>query len=221
MIIHYFLCYLLDFNFLHNWSILQIHLASFHPKVNNMWNKRHLEGSMMKNPPDYVDSIASEEPSIAEAKTKIQEQESSGNDLALEWTTSDWSRCSQTCGENGTQIRSVECTLLRSPEDKQEIIPYQICVDSGLQPPVAIQSCGLSQCPSWTAQSWIPCPKAKCIAKRTGFQTRDVFCAVADKTVDDKYCEAVLRPRSTQKCRNRRCKGIWKTGLWSQVITKH
>ena len=186
-----------------------------------MWNKRHLEGSMMKNPPDYVDSIASEEPSIAEAKTKIQEQESSGNDLSLEWTTSDWSRCSQTCGENGTQIRSVECTLLRSPEDKQEIIPYQICVDSGLQPPVAIQSCGLSQCPSWTAQSWIPCPKAKCIAKRTGFQTRDVFCAVADKTVDDKYCEAVLRPRSTQKCRNRRCKGIWKTGLWSQVITKY
>ena len=90
----------------------------------------------------------------------------------------------------------------------------------GLQPPAAIQSCGLSKCPSWTAQAWIPCPRAKCIAKRTGFQTRDVFCAVGDKTVDDKYCEAVLRPRSTQKCRNRRCKGIWKTGLWSKVWPK-
>ena len=76
-----------------------------------MWNKRHLEGSMMKNPPDYVDSIASEEPSIAEAKTKLDQDTS--NELLLEWTTSDWSRCSQTCGENGTQIRSVECTLLR------------------------------------------------------------------------------------------------------------
>ena len=181
-----------------------------------MWNKRHLEGSMMKNPPDYVDTSGGQddEPSTAEAKSQIE----TSTDLSLEWTTSDWSRCSQTCGENGTQIRSVECTLLRSPEDKQETIPYQICVDSGLRPPAAIQSCGLSQCPSWTAQAWIPCPRAKCIAKRTGFQTRDVFCSVADKTVDDKYCEAVLRPRSTQKCQNRRCKAIWKTGLWSKVI---
>ena len=111
--------------------------------------------------------------------------------------------------------------IFRSPDEKQETIPYQICVDSGLQPPVAIQSCGLSQCPSWTAQAWIPCSQAKCIAKRTGFQTRDVFCTVGDKTVDDKYCEAVLRPRSTQKCRNRRCKGVWKTGLWSKVINRY
>ena len=87
-----------------------------------MWNKRHLEDSMMmKNPP--------EEPESEEIKSKLGKLTST--DLSLEWVTSDWSKCSQTCGENGTQIRSVECTLLRSPEDKQEIIPYQICVDSG------------------------------------------------------------------------------------------
>ena len=42
-------------------------------------------------------------------------------DLTLEWTTSDWSKCSQTCGENGTQIRSVECTLIKSGEEVEKI----------------------------------------------------------------------------------------------------
>ena len=71
------------------------------------WNKRNL---------DYVDDESTTE-------------ESEGTDeLNLEWTLSDWSKCSHTC-ENGTQVRTVECTLIRN--DNSEIIPYQICVDSG------------------------------------------------------------------------------------------
>lgn len=90
--------------------------------------------------------------------------------LQLKWTTSDWSSCSQSCGENGTQIRTVECAVIK--KDAEEIIPYQICIDAGLEPPAAIQSCGISKCPQWTSQNWVPCKEAKCIAKRTGFQTR-------------------------------------------------
>ena len=72
-------------------------------------------------------------------------EETYNDQLDLQWTTSDWSRCSQTCGENGTQIRTVECTMVKM--DKEEIIPYQICVDAGMDPPAAIQSCGLTHCP--------------------------------------------------------------------------
>ena len=36
--------------------------------------------------------------------------------------------------------------------------------------------------------------------------------------LDDRFCEAVLRPRSTRTCYNRRCVGRWEEGEWSKVI---
>ena len=139
------------------------------------------------------------------------------------WSTSEWSKCSQSCGGNGTQFRKVECVASISDKNsddvtKEEIIPKQICLNAGMREPPKVQSCGLSSCPKWISQAWSPCRKSKCIAKHTGFQTRDVMCSIDDfKTVDDKYCEAVLRPRSSQTCFNRRCRGIWKSSPWSKV----
>lgn len=139
-------------------------------------------------------------------------------EIKIDWSVSDWSKCSHTCGKNGTQIRKVECVAIKG--DKEQTIPKQICSDAGFKEPIKIQSCGISQCPRWFSQAWTPCYNSKCIAKRTGFQTRDVICSIGtttdNTTVDDKYCEAVLRPRSSQTCFNRRCRGIWKTTQWSQ-----
>ena len=56
------------------------------------WNKRNL---------DYVDDESTTEDS----------EEKASNELGLEWTLSEWSKCSHTC-ENGTQVRTVECTLV-------------------------------------------------------------------------------------------------------------
>ena len=54
-----------------------------------------------------------------------------------------------------------------------------------------------------------------------GFQTRVVFCGskVSNQTMEEKYCEAVLKPTSSQTCHNRKCKGSWKIGNWSEVST--
>jgi hypothetical protein len=48
-----------------------------------------------------------------------------------------------------------------------------------------------------------------------------VFCGskVSNQAMDEKYCEAVLKPTSSQTCHNRKCKGSWKIGDWSEVNT--
>ena len=43
--------------------------------------------------------------------TSEEETKSSGDGLRLEWTTSEWSRCSQTCGKDGKQVRLNETSL--------------------------------------------------------------------------------------------------------------
>ena len=53
-----------------------------------------------------------------------------------------------------------------------------------------------------------------------GFQTRDVRCAVGhNTTVEEKYCEAVLKPTSSRTCNNEQCKAIWQPQQWSEVMT--
>ncbi len=49
-------------------------------------------------------------------------------------------------------------------------------------------------------------------------QTRLVFCGVEDgEELSERYCEAVLKPKNTRTCTNKRCKGKWMVGKWSEV----
>jgi hypothetical protein len=53
-------------------------------------------------------------------------------------------------------------------------------------------------------------------------QKRLVFCGRPDdEEMDEKYCEAVLKPKSSRECTNKRCKGKWKEGEWSEVRSRH
>ena len=59
--------------------------------------------------------------------TKINNKEI----IKIDWSVSDWSKCSHTCGKNGTQIRKVECVAIKG--DKEQTIPKQICSDAGFK----------------------------------------------------------------------------------------
>ena len=65
------------------------------------------------------------------------------------------------------QIRTVDCVLVR-PAGTTETIPENLCSDSGLVAPAAVQECGLGDCPKWQSAEWQSCKEAKCIAKNTG-----------------------------------------------------
>ena len=53
----------------------------------------------------------------------------------------------------------------------------------------------------------------------SGFQTRNVRCLVGlNTTVEEKYCEAVLKPTSSRTCNNEQCRAIWQAQAWSEVI---
>ena len=65
------------------------------------------------------------------------------------------------------QIRTVDCVVVK-PDGVTETIPENFCSDSGLVAPVAVQDCGLGDCPKWQSGEWQSCKEAKCIAKNTG-----------------------------------------------------
>ena len=97
------------------------------------------------------------------------------------------------------QTRTIECILIKSgefnwkriEEDSQHTLvddeneykeeylrrvqsahslPDSLCVDSGMDRPESERPCGMTDCPSWISDSWLPCEQSKCIAKNTGRQ---------------------------------------------------
>lgn len=54
------------------------------------------------------------------------------------------------------------------------------------------------------------------------FQTRNVTCSINNGklTFADTFCEAILRPKTSRSCFNRKCRGRWTSGKWSKVCFK-
>ena len=92
------------------------------------------------------------------------------------------------------KTRTVECVLVKSGKLNWEIIesaqssevstddknqylrrvesahslPDSLCVDSGMGRPNSEKSCGIKECPSWIAPTWLSCELSKCVSTNTG-----------------------------------------------------
>jgi len=147
------------------------------------------------------------------------------DNISLEWKADEWSKCSQTCGNEGKMYRKVRCAVSTredygdgSSSVTAETIPDAICVDAGVTKPQTEASCNNhTPCPRWFALDWPDCDQSKCLSRKTGIVHRQVLCGSdQDQPTDERFCEAVLKPRASKTCRNKQCKGKWKAGQWSE-----
>ncbi|XP_037781320.1 protein madd-4-like isoform X3 [Penaeus monodon] len=139
--------------------------------------------------------------------------------LEFEWQMTNWSACSQTCGfsstSTGYQVRSIQC-LVRV-DNVSRAVDGALCADAGLEAPVTIQKCGLTECPHWNFDEWSPCETSRCFTLHYAFQRRDVVCQLHNATiVSNDQCDLRTKPRHRRECYNKQCTGVWKVGEWSE-----
>ncbi|XP_015837335.1 protein madd-4 isoform X3 [Tribolium castaneum] len=135
--------------------------------------------------------------------------------LKFEWVISDWSKCSQTCGGNGFQMRAIRCIVRL--HNTTHGVDHNFCEDAGMPIPATERKCGLNDCPRWVTSEWTPCDKSKCFDWHTAMQRRLVKCQIeGNVTVAESKCNEEDKPTHRQECANERCVGKWKLGAWSE-----
>ncbi|XP_011300116.1 ADAMTS-like protein 3 [Fopius arisanus] len=153
-----------------------------------------------------------------------------GEDLVFEWVTTEWSKCSQTCGGGGFQMRGAQCTV-RSTKTvnatrvpARSVIGASLCEDAGFPVPQKVRPCGSGRCPQWHAGEWTPCETSRCFNWKTAMQRRDVTCRLVEDVngttnvtiLESSKCDDGIRPPQRQECYNDICKGVWRVGEWSE-----
>ncbi|XP_078047657.1 ADAMTS-like no long nerve cord [Augochlora pura] len=158
----------------------------------------------------------------------------SSEDLVFEWVTTEWSKCSQTCGRGGFQIRGAQCTVRSAKppgnstrSQTRVVIGDKLCEDAGHPMVQKVRSCGSGECPQWHTTEWTPCQTSRCFNWKTAMQRRDVTCRL-DSDVDSDpqnvtlldpgKCDETTRPLQRQECYNDACKGVWRVGEWSECM---
>ncbi|XP_059081063.1 protein madd-4-like isoform X2 [Tigriopus californicus] len=180
-------------------------------------------GSQLEEKKDPEDPTNDNSGTKVEYRTDNEEEgDNSDRPIKLDWKIGEWSRCSQTCGGGGIQVRELNCLVVMS-DNSTEVIPASLCIDAGMPEPPRNQSCGQQKCPQWISQQWNKCRESDCVAKNTALQKRDVFCGLEDSSapaLEDRYCEAILKPPTSRQCFTRVCKTTWITSDWSEVSAK-
>ncbi|XP_034935882.1 protein madd-4, partial [Chelonus insularis] len=153
-------------------------------------------------------------------------------DLVFEWITTEWSKCSQTCGGGGFQMRGAQCTVRSTKQTNntvkvpsRTVIGASLCEDAGLPIPSKVRPCGAQRCPQWHTGEWTPCESSRCFNWKTAMQRREVSCRLTEETLngtvnvtilDASKCDDGIRPPQRQECYNDACKGVWRVGEWSE-----
>ncbi|VEN56102.1 unnamed protein product [Callosobruchus maculatus] len=135
--------------------------------------------------------------------------------LLFEWKTSSWTKCTETCGGEGFQVRMARC-LVRFYNTSQTV-DSTLCEEAGLAVPMTRRKCGFDDCPEWVAYDWSTCENSKCVGFHKAVQRRLVKCEIGrNLTVDPNKCDPNKKPVETQDCYNDRCVGKWRVGTWSK-----
>lgn len=82
------------------------------------------------------------------------------------WKTSEWSKCSETCGNSGYQIRKIAC-VYREDNATYEV-DADFCEKDFLEKPETKRRCSLGECPTWKVTDWNSCESAKCVGHHEG-----------------------------------------------------
>ncbi|XP_061197247.1 A disintegrin and metalloproteinase with thrombospondin motifs 6-like [Saccostrea echinata] len=132
-----------------------------------------------------------------------------------EWSVSDWSHCSVTCG-GGRKMRTVICVQVLSLNEKT------ILLDSScsLSKPRTHRHCRRLDCPPvWITGEWGKC-STTC---GEGEQRRDVMCMTSDqnKYLMGEKCGLSVKPAIVQKCNQQSCPGPkWTSGKWDKCSAR-
>jgi len=136
--------------------------------------------------------------------------------LVFEWLVTPWSKCSQTCGGSGFQVRAAQCMVRLNNVTKS--VEGGLCEDAGLDVPSAMQKCGLDICPRWEVGAWTPCQQSRCFTWNTAIQRRRLQCLMQNGTaLDTVLCSEQTRPAEKRECFNENCRGTWKVSDWSEA----
>eukprot|EP00066_Takifugu_rubripes_P016653 XP_011605919.1 PREDICTED: A disintegrin and metalloproteinase with thrombospondin motifs 20 [Takifugu rubripes] len=121
--------------------------------------------------------------------------ESCNDQPCPKWSPGEWSECLVTCGK-GVRHRQVSCSA--STEEK---LSDRFC-DPSRKPPT-VGNCELPECASWKVGAWGECG----VTCGHGFQMRAVRCVSGSygDRVDDRECNAAVRPRDSQECEMPSC----------------
>ncbi|KAK2582675.1 hypothetical protein KPH14_004950 [Odynerus spinipes] len=155
----------------------------------------------------------------------------STDDMIIEWVTTNWSDCSQTCGGSGFQMRGAQCTVRPAKSSNstrvsaRTVIGATLCENAGHPTPQKVRPCGIERCPQWHTTEWTACESSRCFNWKTAMQRRDISCRLIEDLEDGRQnitqldankCDEATRPLQRQECYNDACKGVWRVGEWSE-----
>lgn len=99
-------------------------------------------------------------------------------------------------------------------------VPAAFCESARARKPTERRECGSERCFSWIKSPWSPCHTGDCVNRNKALQTRAVHCILDKRSiVEDRHCDYVSKPRTSQVCDNTECSGVWALGEWSQCST--
>ncbi|XP_063044170.1 ADAMTS-like protein 3 isoform X2 [Engraulis encrasicolus] len=136
-----------------------------------------------------------------------------GDILRIEfgWQLGNWSVCSASCGNRGTQTRKLRCV---NPDGSE--VPPSTCHHLP-RPMTSPQACNTHDCPA----SWVSTPWSKCSSScGRGFRQRQVSCQQVDaagtvRTLSPSTCSETPQPTDREDCTTHTC-ATWVTSAWGQ-----